>query len=256
MDVAAAQFDVKSYTSRKIFSNKLVSMYVHLLDQYKINTRSVNHRIIAMFLRLERTQIVLADGEDNDKKNPLASRHVTFAPMLFNIRLLRTIETILNDHTIRNQHDFETLTKFCRSFLYRFMLTVKANPMLLVDCLFSHSSPHRYCSIVTNHFVSEELRMIAERDLLLEEQRQCKVRMMTVDKGAKAREALQEEEPDRDQEVLDRGETTSGNAPTAIYHCHNGACHLEETTLGSCSVKRVSANSEIIEKPSKFARIA
>jgi len=52
----------------------------------------------------------------------------------------------------------------------RFAKASEENPMLYVEALFKHPVPHRFCELSTNVYVNEELRMIAVRDLLLEDQ--------------------------------------------------------------------------------------
>jgi timeless len=172
MKLAAAEFDVMSYFCRKIVSNQLVNMYVHLLGQYRLNSVHVNHHIIAMFLRLSHTEIASPDIQDVDSPiNMLGSRRVTYEPMLYNIHLFLVMEKILSDCVIRNDKDFASLVNFCSSHMYKFWSAAQANPMAYIECLFRHLAPHRFCESFTNLYVSEELRMVAERELLLEQQR-------------------------------------------------------------------------------------
>lgn len=173
MKATAAQFDVKGYFCRKIVSNHLISMYTHLLGQYKINSASVNHRILAMFLRIARTELVVPEVQEAGVPiNPLGCREVTLEPMLFNIHLVVTAGRILGDASISNdQKDFRELITFCTNFFNRFLSTSQKNPMLFAECLFRHPAPHRFCELFSNLYVSEELRMIAEREILLDEQR-------------------------------------------------------------------------------------
>merc|ERR1712086_20258 len=60
---------------------------------------------------------------------------------------------------------------FASSFMKRFAIAAEGNPMLFVEALFKHPIIPRFCELTTNMYVSEELRMIAVRDLLLEDQR-------------------------------------------------------------------------------------
>jgi timeless len=171
MKAAAADFDVKSYFCRKIVSNQLISIYIHLLGQYKINATIVNHRVIAMFLRISRTEIASPEAHDADTPiNPLGTRRATLEPMLYNIHLVMVMEKVLNDSSIRKEKEFDLVTTFCTNLMYKFLTAAQENPMLYVECLFRHVTPHRFCESFVNRFVSEELRMIAERELLLEEQ--------------------------------------------------------------------------------------
>jgi timeless len=172
MKLAVAEFDVMSYFCRKIVSNQLVNMYVHLLGQYRLNSANINHHIIAMFLRLSHTEIASPDIQDVDSPiNMLGSRRVTYEPMLYNIHLFLVMEKILSDCAIRNDKDFASLVNFCSSHMYKFWSAAQDNPMAYIECLFRHLAPHRFCESFTNLYVSEELRMVAERELLLEQQR-------------------------------------------------------------------------------------
>ena len=167
----AAEFDVKSYIVKKIVSNQVVSMYGYLLGQYKINTPVVNHRIIAMFFRLMRLEVVAPEIADAGTSiNPLGSRRVTLEPMLYNLQLIMVIEQILNDCSITKDKSFESLIKFCTNLMYKFWGAADSNPMLYIECLFQHSPPHRFCEGFTNMYVNDELRMLVERDMLREDQ--------------------------------------------------------------------------------------
>lgn len=169
MKVAAADFDVNSYFARRLVSNHTVYMYTKLLSQYASNSAQTNHRILAFFLRLSKFQIHVADPET--RHHPLAAKTVTFEPILYNVQTLVVMDRILNDHSIRKDKKFEPLLAFCASFVHRFAKATQANPLYFVEALFRHPIPHRFCDLSTNLYVSEELRMLAERDLLLEEQR-------------------------------------------------------------------------------------
>jgi len=167
----AAEFDLKGYFVRKIVSNQLVSMYGHLLNQYKINAAVVNHRIITMFLRVTRLEIANPDIADVEESiSPLGTRRVTLEPMLYNIQLLMVIERILNDDSIEKDKSFDSLAKFGTTLMHKFWSAADSNPMLYVECLFQHSAPHRFCESVTNMYVNDELRMMAEREMLREDQ--------------------------------------------------------------------------------------
>jgi timeless len=172
----AADFDVTSYLSRKIISAHVVAAYTYLLSHYSTNAAHVNHHIIAFFLRLSKFKIATnQDDAERDEmgipKNLLATKTVTLEPMLYNIKLIMVLNTILNDATIRHDPEFGFLLTFAASFMHNFCQSCQSNPLLYVECLFRHVVPHRFCDWSTNHYVSEELRMIAERELLLEETR-------------------------------------------------------------------------------------
>lgn len=164
---AAAEFDVKGYLLKKVVSNHMITMYGYLLGQYKVNATSVNHRILSMFLRVMRLEIAVPEIADSDTPiNPLGTKRVTMEPILYNIQLIMVMEQILNDATIRTDKSFEPVLQFCTSLMYKFWTAAESNPLLYVECLFRHSTPHRYCESVTNLYVDEELRMLALRDIL------------------------------------------------------------------------------------------
>jgi timeless len=169
MKVAAADFDVNSYFARRLVSNHTVFMYTKLLSQYASNSTQTNHRILAFLLRLSKYQIHVADPET--QHHPLAAKTVTFEPILYSVQTLVVMDRILNDHSIRRDKKFEPLLAYCASFVHRFAKATQVNPLFFVEALFRHPIPHRFCDLSTNSYVSEELRMLAERDLLLEEQR-------------------------------------------------------------------------------------
>jgi hypothetical protein len=169
MKMAAADFDVNSYFARRLVSNHTVFMYTKLLSQYASNSTQTNHRILAFLLRLSKFQIHVADPET--QHHPLAAKTVTFEPILYSVQTLVVMDRILNDHSIRKDKKFEPLLAYCASFVHRFAKATQANPLFFVEALFRHPIPHRFCDLSTNLYVSEELRMLAERDLLLEEQR-------------------------------------------------------------------------------------
>jgi hypothetical protein len=147
----------------------MIAMYGHLLAQYKINSTVVNHRIIAMFLRLMRLEIALPEIADSDTPiNPLGTKRVTLEPMLYNLQLIMVMEQILNDTIIKTDRSFESLLSFSTNLMYKFWQAADLNPMLYVECLFRHTTPHRFCESVTNMYVSDELRMMAEREILRE----------------------------------------------------------------------------------------
>ncbi len=171
MRQTAAEFDVKSYLLKKIVSNQLITMYGHLFGQYKVNATTVNHRILAMFLRVMRVEIAVPEIADSDTPiNPLGTKRVTLEPMLYNLQLIMVMEQILNDASIRQDKSFESVLQFCTNLMYKFWTAADSNRLLYVECLFRHATPHRYCESVTNMYVDEELRMVALRDLLRAEQ--------------------------------------------------------------------------------------
>ena len=186
MKANAADFDLNSYILRKLISNQVVAMYTHLLSEYSVNAPHVNHRILAFLMRIQRIKIAVSEDEDDGPSNQLATKTVTMEPMLFNINMILVLEQILNDESIRKEKDFSDLLSFGARLMTNFGALAKANPLLYVESLFRHPVPHRFCEQTTNNYVNEELRMIAERELLMEEHR----RMMDDEE-----ENMDEEEP-------------------------------------------------------------
>ena len=165
---AAAEFDLKRYLQGKVVSNQMITMYGHLLTHYSTNSSVVNHRIVAMLLRLMRVEIDSPDAADAETPtNPLGKKRVTLEPMLYNLQLIMTFEKILNDSTIRNEKDFESLLHFGTSLLYKFWRAADTNPMLYIECMLRHTMPHRFCEFVANMYVHEDLRLLAEREVLM-----------------------------------------------------------------------------------------
>ena len=170
---AAADFDVQGYWARKIVSNHTVYMYTQLLSQYASNAPQVNHRVVTFFMRLAKVKVVVPEEPDPDMpQNPLATKKVTLEPMLFNVRLMMVLNTILNDKTIAKDADYTTTLSFAATTVYKFAQMAAENPLLYVEALLPHPIPHRFCELLTNHYVNEELRLLADRELLLEGQAQ------------------------------------------------------------------------------------
>jgi timeless len=170
MRTIAADFDIKSYFVRKIVSNQMITMYGYIFSQYKVNAPLVNHRIVAMFHRLIRVEIASPDIIDSETPlNVLRTKRSTLQPMLYNLQIFMTVEHILNDTFIRGDKQFKSLIQFSTNLMYKFWAAANANPMLYIECLFRYVSPHRFCELVTNMYVNDDLRMIAERAILLEE---------------------------------------------------------------------------------------
>lgn len=170
MKAVAAEFDVNSYFCRKLVSNQLVSMYTHLLSQYKANSSRINGRVVAMFLRLSNTEIISLT--DSDAQSPVSELYhrQNLEPMLYNIHLFLVMERILLDKSIHNTDEFELLVNFCSRHMERFLAASQDNHMAFVECLFRHISPRRFCESFAKFYMSEEFQMLAERDVLLEEQ--------------------------------------------------------------------------------------
>jgi len=176
MNITASEFDQNAYFMRKFVSNQIVFMHIQLLSRYSVNSPHVNRHIAAYFIRLCKFKINKGDGDmdgfdDALGKNELATKTSTFEPMLYNIGMFTVMEKILNDTTIRDNEDFSSLLIFSSSFMKRFARAAEINPMLYVEAMFKHNYPVHFCELITNMYVDEELRMIALRDILLEDHR-------------------------------------------------------------------------------------
>ena len=175
--MATLELDKDHYFMRKYVSNQMVFMYTQLLSQYDVNAAQINRRIVAYLIRLCKFTIkpsgegAEVEVDDTMGENQLAAKQATLEPMLYNIGLFKVLDTVLNDMTIRDMPDFESLLMFSSSLTRRFALAAEVNPMLYVEALFKHPIPHRFCELSSNLYVNEELRMIAVRDLLLEDQK-------------------------------------------------------------------------------------
>ena len=172
MRASAAQFDVHGYFIRRVVSHQFISMLSHLLGQYKINSNNVNHRVLSMFLRIMRTEIIAPESQETGVAiNPIAIQKVTLEPLIFNTQLLVTVQKILGDSAIvADEKENRELILFCTNYFNRFLLMASKNPMLFIECLFRNPTPSKFCELVSNHYIGEELRMLAEREILLEEQ--------------------------------------------------------------------------------------
>lgn len=184
------------FSFSRIVSNQTVFMYTQLLSRYDSNPPYANHRVLAFFLRLSKVRVASSDESQGDEDglptNPLSAKAVTLEPMLYNIQLICVLDKILNDQTIRKEKSFSSLLSFAAALLQNFYRAAQNNPMLFVEVLFKHSLPHRFCDSVTNMYVNEDLRMMAVREILLEEQARF---------DEEEAKAVQEEEEDSDEEL-------------------------------------------------------
>jgi timeless len=245
MKANAATFDPNnSYILRKIVSNQVVSIYTHLLSQYSVNAPHVNHRIIAFLMRFQKLTIAVAeeDSGGDEQLSLLSSKTVTLEPMLFNVNLLMVLEKILNDKSIRKEKDFTHLLSFAARLVRHFADAAKGNPLLYVESLFRHSAPHRFCESFTNKYVNEELRLIADRDILLEDDRRRTAEdFEEIDdnqtaagivrsSGSRADEVLVDSD-EEEVEWVDAGQTTGRSSPSKKLKTKRKAAKKKETVL-------------------------
>ena len=168
----AADFEVTVYLARKIISSKTISMFTQLLSQYDTNATNINDHIIAFFNRICKF-VVASDNDDEfygdniDEK--LSVKNVTLEPMLFNIQLMEVFNEILNAPDVRKDQSFTGVLSFASQFVRHFARATEKNPMLFVEALFSHQFPHRHAERCSAVYVSEELKMLVARDMLIEQ---------------------------------------------------------------------------------------
>lgn len=173
MKEKAAEFDSHVYLARKIISNQSVFMFTQLLSQYTFNAPRINNHIVAFFVRLCKFVVAKDDDFDYSEKETMKDEqknNVTLEPMLFNIHLLNILNEVLNNDCLRNDKEYCTLISFGSTLVRHYARTCEKNPMLFVETLFRQSIPHRYCESLMNNYVSDELKMISEREVLLEQQ--------------------------------------------------------------------------------------
>lgn len=166
----AEEFDVNSYFG-KLVSNHSVYMYTMILAEYQSNSPQVNHHIIAFFTRMCKF-LIFAPNSDEYEMKELKLRKTTYEPMLYNIHLLSVFSKILSDITIRDKKEYSLVLHFSAMIIRHFGLAAQENDMLFIESLFRFPHPHRVCEMVNNHYVSEELVMIGERERLLESARE------------------------------------------------------------------------------------
>ena len=195
MNLTASEFDKEAYFSRKFISNQIVFMYTQLLSQYSVNATEINRHIVAYFIRLCKIEVKSLGGDEMEfddalGKDVLAMKSSTMEPVLYNIGVITVLDTILNDKSIREKDEFDALLVFASSFVKRFARASEENPMLYVEALFKHPVPHRFCELTTNVYVDEDLRLIAVRDLLLEDQRRFEQAVCNNDESNEGEENL------------------------------------------------------------------
>jgi timeless len=172
MKAIAAEFDVTSYMARKLISNQTVLMFTQVLSQHHLNASHINQDIISFFVRLCRFTVASDDNDDFDGLAPNAdgkNTTITLEAMLFNLPLFQVLQEILQDKNLHNLKEYEHILTFATTIVRHFSEACEKNPLLYVECLFKHNFPHRFCESIANFYVSDELRMIIERDMLLEE---------------------------------------------------------------------------------------
>lgn len=169
MKSVAAEFDVTNYVARKIISNHSVFLFTQLLSQYNVNSVQINDRIVSFFVRL--CKFVVASEQD-DESEAEKKEDVTLEPMLFNLPLLAVLNEILNDSNIAGDQSFDTILRFSSTVVRHYARASERNPLLHVEALFCHNLPHNFCELSSDLYVPEELKMIVERDMLIEQSRE------------------------------------------------------------------------------------
>jgi hypothetical protein len=108
---------------------------------------------------------------------------------------MMVLNTILNDKTIAKDSDYTTTLSFAANTVYKFAQMAAETPLLYVEAVLPHPVPHRFCELLTNHYVNEELRLLADRELLLEGQAQLEEQV------AAAENENDDDEEDSEDEV-------------------------------------------------------
>jgi timeless len=185
MKKSALDFNVNSYFARKILGSNFITACTNLLSMYEVNAPTVNHRLIALLTRTCKHVISMPEDSNSDSTTTITSgssllinRVVTFEPILYNIQMLNVFNNILNDASIRNDKDYTIVVNFASTIIYNFAIASTGpraaanndiNPLLFVEAIFKHPIQHRYCDNVTNMYITEELRMLVDREILREE---------------------------------------------------------------------------------------
>ncbi|GAX10196.1 timeless [Fistulifera solaris] len=233
---AAASFDVMAYFTRKIVSNQSVHMYTQLLSQYHVNSPQVNHRIVSFFLRLAQVKLAVPESLSPDEteglpQNLLATKKVTLEPLLYNYHFLNVANTILNDKCVYKDKDFTPVLNFCVTTVGNFAKLASENPLLFVEALFRHPLPHKFCDHVTNMYVTEELRMLADRELLLERQEFFERQYSE----ALAKEDEEEDEPEFDDHTERGGSSGNPRGAGVNEEDRSGANGSNSTSNGNAT---------------------
>ena len=250
MKQKAAEFDTTVYLSRKIVSNQVVFMFTQLLAQYNCNASSINDHIAAFFVRLCKFVVATDDDFmrlDTEKEENLKS--VTLEPMLFNIHLLNVVNGILNNPNIRDDKSYRSLINFGSTLIRHFAKTCEKNPMLFVETLFRHPVPHRYCEMLSNNYLSEELKMIAEREILLEQQSKSNTNNSDDDAGdVSSNEEEEMEFGDEGEKRNRRLVSVARVSDKATKKDDDEDSSDEEQELEFDDVKEVTKSSDIVDK--------
>ena len=177
MNAVAAEFDFPSYFARKIVSPQVVFMYTQLLSQYKTNVPRISDNIVAFFVRLSKEEVSKAAAEDDAdgegaEGGEIKLKTSTLEPMLYNIQTIMVLGSILNDAIVKNDPESVSLLSFATVIIRHYARAAEENPMIHVESLLKHPSAHRFCEKVTNLYVTDELRMLVERDALLDGMRE------------------------------------------------------------------------------------
>ena len=163
----ASDFEVGSYITRKIVSNQVVIMFTHVLSQYEVNAKHINDHIVAFFERLCKFRVVRDQEYDFETSDSNDQNDVTLEPILYNLTVLSVFNEILNDSSVRGDKDYQSILSFASTIVRHFSQASTKNPLLFVEALFRHPMPHRFCEYSNNLYVSDEVNMILERDILL-----------------------------------------------------------------------------------------
>lgn len=152
-------------------------MYTQLLSQYKTNVPRISDNIVAFFVRLSKVEVSKAAAEDDAdgegaEGGEIKLKTSTLEPMLYNIQTIIVLGSILNDVIVKNDPESASLLSFATVIIRHYARAAEENPMIHVESLLKHPSAYRFCEKVTNLYVTDELRMLVERDALLDGMRE------------------------------------------------------------------------------------
>lgn len=246
MNAIAAEFDFPSYFARKIVSPQVVFMYTQLLSQYKTNVPRISDNIVAFFVRLSKVEVSKAAGDDVDGEGAeggeIKLKTSTLEPMLYNIQTIMVLGSILNDPIVKNDPEAASMLSFATVVIRHYARAAEENPMIHVESLLKHPLAHRFCEKVTNLYVTDELRMLVERDALLD--------------GMREEEQQEAAEQDADQEQpVDIGVSVNARRTAAIEAMQAPAPMSDdegEVEFGVDNVDIVGAKERIEEKAKKI----
>mmetsp|Transcript_11015 Transcript_11015/g.24276 ORF Transcript_11015/g.24276 Transcript_11015/m.24276 type:complete len:942 (+) Transcript_11015:424-3249(+) len=161
MKLSASTFNAQAYFGKLVTTN-VIDMYTYLLGSFSSNADVVNHRAISFMTRVCR-HVIPKSYDESLVTSPLVGKQATLEPMLYNFFTLSVFEEILNDRSMQENRRQAFVVAFVTAVVRRFASETQKNPLLWVEALFSHPSPHRYCELVVNQYVGDDLVLLDEQ---------------------------------------------------------------------------------------------